>query len=155
MRGAIDVTGINLGGLTTCPAESGVNTQPCGIDEIVIGAQNRAENAHLHWPSAYAIGIESGILVDEVHSVIIDIGCIYIITPNGKAPIRSMTSGFEFPWEFYLEARAEGFDKVTVGQVIARHMRGDHTDPHATLTGGKMSRVEQLMHGLIAAFAHI
>ncbi|MEK6909314.1 MAG: inosine/xanthosine triphosphatase [Nanoarchaeota archaeon] len=42
--------------------KSGVRDQPMGIDEIELGATNRAINAFNQYPSRFGIGIESGIV---------------------------------------------------------------------------------------------
>ena len=132
------------------PAGSGVNPQPWGIEEIHTGAMARALIARSEHDCDLAIGIESGILRFGLSPGTLDIAVIVLITKDNKVIVTS-SNGIQFPEKCVDEAFSRGFDIVTVGSVIAERYGGDPTDPHLTLTNGKISRRTILTDALITA----
>ncbi len=137
------------------PAESGINAQPIDLDETMKGAVNRALQAQKHIPEAELwIGIESGILRSDTYDVSFDIGVIVLIDPQGNR-IYATSPGLVVTEPYVDEADERQFAVTTAGQVIAEHLGGDHTDPHHTLTNGRLTRAETLVQGIITALAQL
>lgn len=127
-------------------ATSRVNEQPCGWDETVVGAFNRAHGAVEHVLSdAWCIGIESGVMLSGGHAV--DLAAIYVRRPDGKGWCGS-TSGTPFSFDDFEEARRRGFKTTTVGLVMSERTGCDKTDGTAYLTGGRITREDTLVDGL-------
>ncbi len=133
-------------------AESEQNAQPQGFDEMFDGALMRARKARLVYPSPFAVGIENGII--HYNWITIDFAVIVVITPTKKLFV-STSSGVRFPEKLVREARVPGFKDHTVGEVIAEKLGGEKTDPHKTLTHGKISRKDILVEAVRLAFAQI
>jgi non-canonical (house-cleaning) NTP pyrophosphatase len=130
-------------------ASSNVSEQPVGFNEMFIGAQQRARGAQEHSPGSYAIGIESGIIRFSAESpVTLDIAAVVLITPDGDIKMTT-SAGVQFPEQYVQLAGNRGFDTTTVGTIVTEKLGGDHTDPHATLTDGKMTRTYTLIDALV------
>jgi non-canonical (house-cleaning) NTP pyrophosphatase len=148
--------------LGVCPtivgikADSGQNEQPIGFEETLAGATTRAEAARAHDPNSFAIGIESGILSSRVclSPITIDFAVVVLIEPNGHHVVTTST-GIEFPEECYIQAEKKGFDTTTVGSIVQERFGGDGTNPHAVLTGNKLSRKKFLTDAVYAALIQI
>ena len=130
--------------------ESKINAQPYGFDETLVGATNRAQQAQAENPRAVAIGIENGIIA--IRDKFIDVAVIVVLTPDGKSFVGT-SAGVEFPKEAVEIARSRGFKSTTAGSIIAETMGGSSTDPHATLTNGKVNRKEILTEAIAAALS--
>lgn len=138
-------------------AASEQDEQPFGMEAIIQGAITRAENArkgHEQQDEEISIGIESGILGSGQVKIDIDLAAIVIIKHDGSKIVTTST-GIQFPNEYVDIAAGKGFDTTTVGSVIAKKLGGDGTDPHATLTGGKVTRAQTLIDGLVAALLQL
>lgn len=139
-------------------APSGQNEQPVGFTETFAGALSRARRAINSSPSDYdiAIGIESGLFTinQSGRNTTLDVAIIVILTKSGKEIITT-TPGFMFPEEYVGIAKGLGFEKNTVGQVIAENLGGDKTDPHSILSNGVITRQETLIEGLMIALKQI
>jgi non-canonical (house-cleaning) NTP pyrophosphatase len=129
--------------------------QPIGTKSTYLGARTRASAVLSVYPDCICIGIESGIVhtgnkfghfMDMAYVVIAQLDGDYIVTT---------TPSIEFPSEFYYEAGRRGFKTTTVGSVIAEKLGGDSTDPHATLTKGRVTRVSTLVAGLVPALQQL
>ncbi len=134
-----------------CKTSSGVNEQPVGFAETARGAANRAMAASAEDPGSVCIGIESGI--EASGAAVIDFAMITVLYRG--VPYFSTSPGVQFPHPCYVTAKKRGFDKHTVGSVVAEQLGGDGTDPHATLTGGRLTRHETLVQGLCVAFVQM
>lgn len=132
--------------------QSGVNEQPIGLEETLRGAQERAEAARRSEPNAVCVGIESGILRAE--GVSIDLAVIVVLTRSGKR-IVSTSAGMSFPEVLVRETETLGFEKHTVGSMIADVFNGDAADPHRALSNGALTRGRLLVTGLSVAFAQV
>jgi len=126
--------------------ESGVNEQPVGIVETSIGSRMRAVTARMARPQAIGIGIESGILVSKPNPametlLVQDFAHVTVISSDGSHRATSTSVMFHFPTEFYLKALKIGFDKTTVGKMIAEELGCPHDNPHLGFFNGKVSRV--------------
>ena len=128
-------------------AESEINAQPYGFDEIYRGARNRAINSQTDDIKALKIGIENGII--PVDDKFIDLAIVVVLLPSGESFVGT-SAGIEFPKEAVEEARSRGFETVTVGNIIAETMGGSKTDPHSILTRGKVSRKEILVEAIMS-----
>jgi non-canonical (house-cleaning) NTP pyrophosphatase len=112
---------------------SHVSEQPFD-DETLTGAFNRLNAAQLTVPDAdMYIAIENGIFEEDGHFVD---RAIVAITHNGNEPSITYSEGVRFPAEAVAEAKQKGFDKTTVGKVMAtKGWVQDHADPHKDLIG--------------------
>jgi non-canonical (house-cleaning) NTP pyrophosphatase len=134
-----------------CKTISEVNEQPVGFRETTRGAKQRALAAKAQQPDTVSIGIESGIVVSG--DVVIDLAVIAVLW-RGKWYL-STSPGIQFPHSCYVIAKKRGFDKHTVGSVIAEQLGGDETDPHTFLTTGRITRQETLVQGLCVALGQM
>lgn len=137
--------------------------QPVGMQETFHGAWKRAEFlTKKHNGNIIAVGIESGIfplrtLSDEVEDNaydVLDIGVIVVMSP-GKPAIVVNTVGVLFPGRYVRKAMEKGFATTTVASVITEELGGNKSDPHFTLSGGKISRVTLLSDALRLAFQQV
>jgi len=131
------------------PTDSGVNPQPIGFDEGQRGAYNRARVVRQLDNTALALGIESFIV--KVNGIILDIAALHLIMPDGTNHIGTSAS-LEMPAWAYHEAKQRGFDKCTIGQVIAERNGGSAHDPHSIVTSRQLSRQFILSQALVNIF---
>lgn len=149
LREACARVGVFVDELVKCKTESGVNEQPVDFEETYTGAKNRAEKARIAQPDCDLwIGIESGIFRGK--NVTIDVAVIVILSADGSENVTT-SEGILFPEAFVIEAEALGFATTTVGSIITKHLGGDKTDPHSTLTNGRRTRKEMLTNGIATA----
>jgi non-canonical (house-cleaning) NTP pyrophosphatase len=127
-------------------AASGVNKQPFN-KATKRGAKNRAKNAQEIKPDAdLYIGIENG-LFDEGGNYF-DKAVIYAIDKSGERHIV-YSDAVKFPKRAVKKARKEGFDKITVGEILYRKGKVKNAaDPHKDL-GKKKSRVVILQRAIV------
>ena len=135
-------------------AASGQNEQPVGFKETFAGALTRAQAARSRDTQAVAIGIESGIFHIPRSTITLDIAVIVLLTLDGLQ-IVTTTNGVQFPKECVKIAKKRGFNKTTVGAVIAEKFGGDPNDPHATITQGKVTRTGTLIPALVSALEQL
>lgn len=112
---------------------SGVAEQPFGA-ETLTGAFNRLSRAMKDYPKAdLYIAIENG-LFDE-GGEIVDKAVIVSACSMDNISINYSQS-VPFPKEYVQEAKARGFDKVTVGDVMFAHGYIQNAkDPHKSICG--------------------
>jgi non-canonical (house-cleaning) NTP pyrophosphatase len=127
-------------------APSEINAQPYGAEETYRGALNRARNVRLKDPNAVAIGIESGSI--PIGEKFFDRAIVVLLTPDGKEFVGA-SMDVEFPRDAVLRAKDRGFETTTAGSVIAEKYGGSETDPHATLSGGKVSRKALIIDAIV------
>lgn len=129
---------------------SGVSAQPCGYEETLLGARNRAKSVRQAHPQAdIALGVENGIRLNgEVWE---DWAIVVAIDRHGKERIVE-SQAISFPTDAVEEARRRGFAQTTVGLVLhERHQCPAH-DPHRFLTNGTWSREAILRDAFIHLF---
>lgn len=109
---------------------SGVPEQP-QEDETRQGARNRLDHARKQIPNAdMYIAIENGIFNESGHYI----DRAVILLGEGNSEVMEYSSGVEFPEKYYLEAKALGFDRITVGEVMFKAgIVRNKKDPHADL----------------------
>lgn len=126
-------------------AESGVNVQPVGCEEMKRGARNRAEAALAAHPDSVAIGIENGLI--NCGRLWYDEAAICLLCPNG-ACLEAKSEPVQFPgWAVHV-AQGRGFDRCTVGQVLFEDRGWDPSDPHSEITLGQASRQSLIARAL-------
>ena len=132
-------------------AESRVPNQPVG-DEAFLGARYRATSARDTDPTAYVLGIESGIFWDDndTFSSWQDRAVIVLIAPDGSITEKT-SEQVHIPIEIVEKARETGYAK-TVGQILADEHGCSHDDPHGFLTQGKKTRRNILTKALADLF---
>ena len=100
--------------------ESGVNPQPFGMKEISQGARNRSAAAVIARPGAdIYVGIENGLEIIGPDEETVDLAVISIVCPKEGFEIIGCTEGVLVPHSIVLETMARGFDRVTMGEVLA------------------------------------
>lgn len=132
--------------VVTVEAESGVNAQPVGCDEMRLGARNRAEAALAAHPDSVAVGIESGLI--QCGSAWFDEAAIYVLCPNGYS-LEAKSEPVQFPGWAVRKAHERGFDKCTVGRILAEENGWNALDPHSELTLGQDSRKSLIVRALV------
>lgn len=140
--------------LSAVKVPSGQNEQPAGFTEIYAGALNRAQLAKEKADDTIAIGIENGIIRLAHNSLTLEFAMIVVLTPEDREIVVS-SPGIVFPEQYVREAKSRGFEKNTVGRVIAEKLGGDHQDPHSILSKGKITRKETLVSALLLALKQI
>lgn len=137
-------------------ADSGVNAQPVGYDEMYQGALRRAESARDSDNSCIGIGIESGIVgyTRGKDTPVLDVALVVVVAP-GNEIIVSSSAGFQFPYTYVFAAEERGFVTTTVGLIISEMIGGSSDDPHETLSGGKISRASLLVEPLVIALSQV
>lgn len=144
---------LNLGvSVVGVKAESGQNIQPVGFNETWRGAMNRAQRGRLIKPQRIAIGIENGIyrFTTKDGGMTIDRATVIVITKNHKLVVTQSVET-EFPEDCVRIADQRGFDKTTVGAVIAEMYGGRADDPHSTISKGAVSRTTLIKATVIRA----
>ena len=140
-------------------AASEINEQPVGHDEILRGALNRLKNLKVIIGGTrydLLISMESGIFLVQIddRQAWFDLGWVVVEDIHGNKRFAH-SAGIEFDARDVQEAQQRGFDKTTVGSIIAEHTSADSTDPHAYLTGGKVSRSDMLKQTLKTALGQL
>jgi adenine phosphoribosyltransferase len=130
-------------------APSGVPTQPVGREETARGARNRARAARDAVPGSWGVGIENGIVREDGRWQ--DVAAVVIIAPDGRETV-GWSDAVTFPDALVERARDIGFDRVTVGSLIAEQLGCPADDPHSALTEGRQTRADILTHAVAEAF---
>ena len=127
---------------------SGVPEQPLE-EQTERGADNRLAEAKRLKPDAdMYVGIENGIFFE--HGNYVDKACIVIENKAGEQYVE-YSLGVVFPIASFFEAKRQGFDNITVGQVMFdTGLVQKKDDPHADL-GDKTSRVILLTDAILEA----
>lgn len=116
--------------------DSRVAAQPFGLQETLNGALARALAAQDADPSAYAVGIENGLL-NERHAMV-DVACLAVLTPEiDLVCLRS--EAVHVPADLARAAWASG-QSVTAGALEARRSGCDPADPHRVWSEGRTDR---------------
>jgi non-canonical (house-cleaning) NTP pyrophosphatase len=155
VKQALDECGISHDEISCFHVDSGVNEQPVGLEEIQKGAYNRATRVLslidlCEQNNFIGIGIESGIV--RVKNVVLDMAIVAINIPYYEV-YYATSAGIEFSLKYVAEAERLGFEKTTVGSIIAKHLGGDGTDSHAILTGGVVKRNDTIVSALKIVFS--
>lgn len=130
--------------------KSGQNEQPIGFEETFSGALTRAKYMQSIFPEDIAIGIESGIIaIDKPLPISLDFAVVVALFEEQM--VVTTSNGMVFPQKYYKAAKRKGFEKATVGSVIASKLGGDGTDPHSILSDGVLSRQETLVKAIEVA----
>lgn len=140
-------------------AKSGVNSQPIGWEETITGANNRASNAlslvTLETPARAVIAIENGIVYLSVDGVGYNMDISWVVLNDletGKRYVANST-GIPFPSGAIQTARELGLDSTTVGEVLSAFDDSiSSTDPHSSLLGGVLGRVQLMEQAVKACF---
>jgi inosine/xanthosine triphosphatase len=119
-------------------AHSGAPEQPLN-DETIQGARNRTAHAKELDPNGdLYVAIQNGIF--EEQGRFIDKAVVVCATKHVRDQV-SYSDGVEFPRSAVEEARRRGFDRITVGKVMAEQgLVAKHDDPHLTLAGKPRAR---------------
>lgn len=131
--------------------------QPVGLEQGFAGARYRAfEALQQHGQNSddeiYFVGIESFVSVTlGEHAVCLDMAAIVIIDQDGDVLAQATSPAFPFPMDAYTAAKEAGFENHTVGSMVAKMYGGDGTDPHSSLSRGRITRMQTLMAGLSVA----
>ncbi len=139
--------------------QSFVNEQPENDEETTRGAKNRLEhfiNTQSVPKYDYIVSYESGIRhVSEIDQWF---DFVWVIVHDCKTGKRSYAfgQGIQFPTKYVLEAKRLGFEKYTVGSIIANNNIGvNASDPHSYLTGGRVKRADLLEQALLVALSQL
>lgn len=139
--------------------QSLVNEQPENNEETIRGAKNRLEhfiNTHGVSKYDYIVSYENGVtFFPEIDQWFDFVWVIVHECKTGKR-IYAFGQGVRFPTRYVLEAKRLGFDKHTVGSVIASNNAGANaSDPHSFLTGGRVKRTDLLKQALLVALSQL
>jgi len=122
---------LNIEGYST---DSGVGEQPIG-EETLLGARMRITDLNKKVKGLDRIvSIENGIFLEL--GVWVDKAVVVIYNPKKDVEFMGYSDSVEFPKKFVERARQIGFDKITVGQVMADEGHVvDPKDPHLSISG--------------------
>ncbi|MBR9678166.1 MAG: DUF84 family protein [Nanoarchaeota archaeon] len=120
--------------ITGYSAESGIGEQPVN-EQTFIGARNRINDVYGRAGELdRIISVENGIFREDNEWV--DRAVIVIYVPHLKKSYEGVSEGVIFPDEYVEETRRIGFDKITVGKVMAdAGYVTDAKDPHKSISG--------------------
>lgn len=158
-KGAIEVfsgLGISVDGRK---AASEVNEQPEGYEETLLGAFNRLKNLrNIIKGTRYdlLVAFENGIIPMKIQKQLrwFDLGYVVVENEHGNQSIAH-SPGVEFNIVDVEEAKRRGFDRTTVGAVMAERLGIDPADPHAYLTSGIVPRSEMLRQSFKSALGNL
>ncbi|MFH1585948.1 MAG: DUF84 family protein [archaeon] len=133
VRGAYDSIGIPCE-VVGYVADSGVGEQPIN-NQALEGARNRISDLRRKVNGLDRIvSIESGIF--EQNGQWVDKAVAVVYRTDRDEEHVAYSDGVVFPTEYVDRARALGFDKVTVGKVMAEAgYVADNKDPHKSISG--------------------
>ncbi len=142
-------------GATVCCVQSfsSVDEQPVGEEMGKKGAANRARVLRGGHPHAYVVGIENYIHRNR-DGEWEDLAAIVVMAPDG----------FTYTWASLpiqldamdvLAAKTEGFDRTTVGSMVARRLGCKADDPHGPMSGHARSRRGLLTKALTHVFRQV
>lgn len=129
----------------TAKAPSGVNEQPLGLEETALGAENRLIVVERDHPDALIISIENGL--DRQGQ---DLAIIHVRGPH-TGSIIELSDRIQMPQSAIEAAKDRNLHTTTAGQVLAEQSGCQPDDPHAHLTGGKVTRLDLLVPPLVRA----
>ena len=137
--------------------ESEINEQPYGIEETLLGAENRIKNMKSKLLSknleySLIVSIENGII--PAGDYYIDLAVVVIEMNDGTRSV-STSCGVMFPKDDVEEARNRGFYLNTAGSVIAERIGCPSNDPHSALTGQIFNRKSLLEEAVKLCFSQI
>eukprot|EP01027_Heterolobosea_sp_BB2_P015377 GEZU01022002.1.p1 GENE.GEZU01022002.1~~GEZU01022002.1.p1 ORF type:complete len:193 (-),score=35.22 GEZU01022002.1:594-1172(-) len=147
-------------------AASGINEQPAGHDETLLGASNRLEHAKTLAPPSfqydYVVSIENGIYsVKDPKTnapVWFDEGWVIIEERTTGNRVLSVSNAVKLPTEYVEAARAKGFNTTTVGSLLAQinpEECPNKADPHSFLTKKYAPRQKLLEQALLTALSQL
>src|SRR5665213_1464250 len=134
-------------------AESGVNMQPVGLDEMEQGARNRAVWALKEHPEAqFYVGIENGLVQQSERWY--DPACIVVLISGSNE--ESVAFGAFFPVPIWIAQKASS-DKTNtdIGIIVQGLAGGGEKDAMKYLSEGTVHREELLTEAIECAFAPI
>lgn len=138
-------------------ADSGVNPQPEGLNEILEGATNRAFNVRaMAQPSGTRtlfIGIENGIVHKKTSQFAIVSDYAEVVLLDGESVFFANSAGHPVNYGDVENARYKGLDKCTVAEFTKQRTGCDAKDATPHYTGGRMTRVELLKGAVKLAIA--
>jgi len=141
----------------TCAAVSGINDQPVGFPETILGATNRLTHTkHLLTTVTcdYFVAIENGIIQtgDATQTCPwVDVAWIIVEDAKSSRQYASTSAGIPFATKYVEAARDKGFAKTTAGDVMAQDLKCNTKDPHAFLTHNKVTREQLLQQAVVVA----
>mmetsp|Transcript_13950 Transcript_13950/g.38105 ORF Transcript_13950/g.38105 Transcript_13950/m.38105 type:complete len:193 (-) Transcript_13950:18-596(-) len=144
------------GEVLSVKAASEINEQPYGHEETIRGAMNRLKNAQAMEPGAdFYVAIENGIFEVSLPTIrFFDLAWVVVAGRGHQSLAHSV--GVEMPAELVESARAEGFDRTHVGNIIAATYPGvNKQDPHHWLTSERCRREELLLQALTVAWGQL
>ncbi len=140
---------------------SSINEQPVGDEEILLGAKNRLMQfirTHDMSDYDYLVSFENGIR----HVIVAEkdqwFDYVWVIVLDCRTGRKSYAfgQGVHFPTRYVLEAKALGFDKHTVGSIIAKcNPKSSGSDPHYFLTAEQVKRQDILEQALLVALSQL
>ena len=138
-------------------ADSGVNPQPEGLNEILEGATNRAFNVRVvAQPSGTRtlfIGIENGIVYKKTSRFALVSDYAEVVLIDDESVFFANSAGHPVNYDDVENAQYKGLDKCTVAEFTKLRTGCDATDATPYYTGGRMNRVELLKGAIKLALA--
>ena len=140
-------------------AKSGINEQPVGHDETLLGALNRLGDLKSIIRDTrfdLLIAMEGGMISVQMDGREQWFDCGWVVAENAEgdrgvahcAGVRHLDVDVE-------AARAVGFATTTVGSKMAERIGASATDPHTFLTKGLINRTFILKQALLGALGQL
>ena len=146
--------GLRASSIRSIQAESGVPSQPKTLDEMILGAQNRARNAFLD--CHISIGIESGIM--PAHGTITRyLGPCCATIYDGKEFYTGLGPAFEYPSEVirHVETGLEIDEAFHKDGLTDNPRIGKADGVIGMLTKGRLTRKEYTKQAVVMAIVHL
>lgn len=139
-------------------ADSGVNPQPEGLNEILEGATNRAFNVQRavirpDGERILFIGIENGIVYKKTSRFALVSDYAEVVLLDGEFAFFANSAGHPVNYGDVEEAQNNGLSRCTVAEFTKLRTGCDATDATPHYTGGRMNRVELLKGAVKLALA--
>ena len=140
-------------------AASNINEQPMGMDETLLGAENRLKHlVQLAGEIAYDlyVAMEGGMFQIQTSEGLRYMDCGIVIAQD--ADLRraiANCAGIELPIAAVAEASERGFRSTTVGSILAEKIGIDGTDVHEALTDTLLDRKSVLAQALRGALGQL
>ena len=138
--------------LRTGETDSGIPPQPFGLEQMFIGARNRARAAREIHNAHIGIGIENGLFdisCGEERHCWFDPPAVVIVYPRWQVMGLSLGAALPIPTSMVNEVRDQ---KSELGFVVQKRAGGGEKDPHKYLSKGVLDRESIIAQAVLSAF---
>lgn len=134
--------------------DSGVPSQPVGLEQTITGAKNRALQAYTSAPALLGIGLESGLFaVPYTKSGYMDTVCCALY--DGKQYHLGLSSAFEYPKELVDAVLNHSTEISTAAKELGFTTDKQGAGMVGLLSDGILTRTSYTMQAIFTAMMHL